>query len=491
MILQISDQILIKLNQIINSNLFAFILLQAEPPDFILFIGRFHPLIVHLPIGFLFIATAFEILARKEKFKNLGHATAVTLFLTAISSCLAVLLGYFLSLGGGYDEDLLFWHKWFGVALAIGSTLAWLFKIHHQKRISSLAGRLYVFSLMLACFFLIATGHIGGSLTHGSDYLTSYMPDPLRKLSGLPSNKKNKIKPIRNIPQAVAHTEIIQPILNERCISCHGSSKQKGELRLDDKENILKGGESGPTLVVGEPLKSRLYTYLLLPEGDDKHMPPKGKVQLTKDQIKIIGWWIDQGASFDKKVVQLKLPDSIKTALAKFGEGEKKPEGIFAKEVDEADEKKLAELSLKGIKTIKVAADVNYLKISLVADKLTFEEKDAKALEDISKQVAWLNLANKKISENAINDLDKFPNLSRLYLQKTNVEDKMLQNLSKLNNLEYLNLYGTSITNSSLKHLEPLKNLKALYIWQTKITPEEINKFKAKHPKLIINVGEN
>jgi uncharacterized membrane protein/mono/diheme cytochrome c family protein len=306
--------------------LLILILLQvSETSDFILFLGRFHPLIVHLPIGFLSIAAAFEFLSRKEKYKNLGFATAVALFFTAVSSTIASLLGYFLSLSGGYDEATLDLHKWFGIALAVGSTLAWLFKIRHQKQSSSLSERIYMFFLLLAVFFLIGTGHIGGSLTHGDDYLTSYMPDPLRKLGGLPSKKKNGIQPIKNIPEAVVYNDIIQPVLNDRCVSCHGSSKQKGELRLDDKDQILKGGESGKILTAGNPKESKLYTYLLLPEGDDKHMPPKGKVQLTIEQIKLIGWWIEQGSSFDKKVAQHKLPDSIKIALSKFSssEGEK------------------------------------------------------------------------------------------------------------------------------------------------------------------------
>jgi hypothetical protein len=98
-------------------------------------------------------------------------------------------------------------------------------------------------------------------------------------------------------------------------------------------------------------------------------MPPKGKVQLTREQVKIIGWWIEQGPSFDKKVSQLKLPDSIKIALSKFSlSGEKKPEGIFAKEVDEANESKIAELTAKGFKVVKIAADINYLQVSLAVD---------------------------------------------------------------------------------------------------------------------------
>ncbi len=471
----------------------TLILLQAEEtPDFILFLGRFHPLIVHLPIGFLSIAAAFEFLSRKEKYKNLAFATAVSLFFTAVSSIIAALLGYFLSLSGGYDEGTLALHKWFGIALAVGSTLAWLFKIRHQKQTSTLSERVYTFFLLLAVFFLIGTGHVGGSLTHGSDYLTSYMPDPLRKIGGLPSKHKIGIRPIKNIPQAVVYTDIIQPVLNDRCISCHGSSKQKGDLRLDDKEHILKGGEDGKILIPGEPRKSKLYTYLLLPEGDDKHMPPKGKVQLTKEQIKIVSWWIGEGASFDKKVSQLKVPDTIKNALAKFSEGggENKLQGIFAKKVGEVDEKKIAELNSKGFKVVKIAADVNYVQVSLAVDKTSFSENDAKALQGINDQVAWLDLNGKKLASGSMDGLDKFPNLARIHLQNSTVTDDMLKPLGGLKNLEFLNLYGTSITDVGLSILASSKNLRVLYLWQTKISEKGIAAFRAKNKKVVINNGE-
>lgn len=473
----------------LSLNLFAVILLQSEPSDFIIFLGRFHPLIVHLPIGFLFIAVALEYLSRIERFKNLGHTTVFVLFLTAVGSVIAVVLGYFLSLGGGYDEQILFWHKWFGIAMAAGVTLAWLLKMQTEKRSSVLIGRSYIFFLSISCISLMAAGHNGGSLTHGSDYLTAYMPDPLRKLSGLPAKQDNGIKPIPNIPQAVVYTDIIQPVLNERCTNCHSSSKQKGELRLDGMEHILKGGENGKVIEAGKPAKSKLYTYLLLPEGDEKHMPPKGKTQLTKEQVRLIGWWITEGAPVDKKVADLKVPDSIQTALAKFSEGEKKPQGIFAKEVDAAGDEKLSALKAKGFMATSIAQDVNYLQAFLVAEKDTFGINEAEALTTIKEQLAWLNLSSKIITPDALSALSKFPNLSRINLANSSIDDAMLKNLSTLKNMEYLNLYGTKITDSGLKNLASLKKLKSLYLWQTKATPEAAEGLKKKNPGLQISMG--
>lgn len=474
----------------LSFNSLAIILLDIDLSGLQMFLGRFHPLIVHLPIGFLFVAVALEWFSGRKKYENLRHATSFVLLLTSVSSIIAALLGYFLSLGGGYDENILFWHKWFGIALATTSTLAWLFRFQFEKDTARNFRRVYIFFLVVSFLFLIGTGHQGGSLTHGSDYLTSYMPDPIRGWTGLPPKEKPGFKKIKNIEAAVVHQDIIQPILNARCISCHNTSKKKGGLMLNNMGNLLKGGKNGEIIIAGKPLESHLYAHLLLPEDDDKHMPPNGKTQLTKEQIRIIGWWIEQGASSNKKVSELKVPDTIRTALVRFGEGEKVPEGIFARKVKSADPKKIASLALKGLKATLIAQDVNYIQVYLAAGTDSFGLKEAEALLDISDQLAWLNLSNKKILPEALAVLSKFPNLSRLRLENTNIQDDMLKSISSLKNLEYLNLYGTAITNSGLKHLETLKKLRVLYLWQTKITFTEASKFKAKHPALLINWGQ-
>jgi uncharacterized membrane protein/mono/diheme cytochrome c family protein len=478
------------LTQGLSFNSLVIMLVDVDPSGLRMFLGRFHPLIVHLPIGFLFVAVALEYFSGRKKYENLRHATSFVLLLTSVSSIIAAVLGYFLSLGGGYDENTLFWHKWFGIALAAGSTLAWVFRFQFEKYTARKFRIAYIFFLVVSFLFLIGTGHQGGSLTHGSDYLTSYMPDPIREWTGLPPKEKPGFKKIKNIEAAVVHPDIIQPIINARCISCHNTSKKKGGLMLNNMENLLKGGKNGEVIVAGKPLESHLYAHLLLPESDDKHMPPKGKAQLTKEQVRIIGWWIAQGASSNKKVSELKVPDSIKTALVKFGEGEKVPEGIFASKVEPSDPKKIASLALKGLKATLIAQDVNYIQVYLAAAQDSFGLKEAEALLDISDQLAWLNLSNKKVLPEALAVLSKFPNLSRLRLENTNIQDDMLKSISSLKNLEYLNLYGTAITNSGLKHLETLKKLRVLYLWQTKITFTEARKFKARHPALLINWGQ-
>lgn len=82
--------------------------------------------------------------------------------------------------------------------------------------------------------------------------------------------------------------EELAPLLKENCTKCHGGAKKKGGLDLRALPQLLKGGDSGPAFVPGEPARSRLFTSLS-PDADP-HMPPKG--QLSQEQIKLVEHWI-------------------------------------------------------------------------------------------------------------------------------------------------------------------------------------------------------
>lgn len=88
----------------------------------------------------------------------------------------------------------------------------------------------------------------------------------------------------------------IQPILAERCYSCHGPEKQKADLRWDVKASAFKSGDHGPIIVPGDSAKSRVI-HLVAGLEPDTIMPPKGE-PLTPRQIGLLRAWIDQGAKW-------------------------------------------------------------------------------------------------------------------------------------------------------------------------------------------------
>src|SRR5688572_2827394 len=87
----------------------------------------------------------------------------------------------------------------------------------------------------------------------------------------------------------------VRPVLADHCYRCHSgkSEKLKGGLLLDTREAVLKGGETGPSVVPGKPEQSRLVEaigYLNV----DLQMPPKGK--LSAGQIADLTEWVKRGA---------------------------------------------------------------------------------------------------------------------------------------------------------------------------------------------------
>ncbi|MCK6500346.1 MAG: DUF1549 domain-containing protein, partial [Nitrospira sp.] len=93
-------------------------------------------------------------------------------------------------------------------------------------------------------------------------------------------------------PEALFHTAV-EPLLQSRCVSCHGPEKQKGNLRLDSREAALRGGDLGPSIVPGDPRKS-LLLQAVLHATPDLEMPPKEK--LTPTDLAVLERWIVAGA---------------------------------------------------------------------------------------------------------------------------------------------------------------------------------------------------
>src|SRR5205814_555232 len=79
----------------------------------------------------------------------------------------------------------------------------------------------------------------------------------------------------------------VKPILEGTCLRCHNPEKAKGKLRMDTRENFLKGSENGPVLVAGKPEESRLYKLVNQPKSSEDRMPPEGD-PLKKEQIATI-----------------------------------------------------------------------------------------------------------------------------------------------------------------------------------------------------------
>ncbi|SHF92308.1 Uncharacterized membrane protein [Fodinibius roseus] len=456
----------------------------GESSDLILFIGRFHPLLVHLPIGFLLLAFLLECFGRLERFQEAGLENAVPFSLLSggISAIGAVLTGYLLSLDGGYGEDLLSTHMWLGITVAVLSLSAFILRTRFFDRPKIRTMYEGILLLMVAC--LMAAGHYGGSLTHGSDYLTRHMPEPLRSVAGLPPKRKKGIKKIEDLDSAQVFTDVIHPILDTRCVTCHNPEKKKGELLLTSYDELMKGGENGPVLQAGSADSSNLVYRLLLPEADDDHMPPEGKLQLTGDQIDLIAWWIDQGAPIKRKISELEVPKHISEALNKLTV--KGTPFLAGTNVPGADSTVVNQLRSRGIEISLIVRDKNFLQVKYPesADSVYLKQ-----LLPLSQQVVWLDLAKTTVEDSSLAVLTAFKNLTRLNLEHTKIGDPGLKALNTLKQLKYLNLYKTEVSDTGLKYLAENPRLESLYVWQTKITPRGVEELQQQLSDLYVDTG--
>lgn len=467
---------------LIPANVFAA---TGIPDDFLLFAGRFHPLFVHLPIGFLMIAFIMEVCSRFRNFEHLKASISFVLLLGIISGMAAVVSGYLLSLGGGYDDQALFVHQWLGISVVLFALGALIIK----EKFSHLA----IFKTYLPIFstsvvLLMLTGHMGGNLTHGSDYLTQYMPDPLRYLAGLePKEIKQEIV-ISDINEAVVFSDIVQPILEAKCVSCHNSGKLKGDLRLDHPEWIQKGGENGLVLISGDPEKSPLYQLVTLPSHDEKRMPPKGKKALTDDEIALLYWWISTGASFEEKVANLEVDNSIQPKLNRLV----KPveDKFLVNAVAAADPVDIKRLFDQKVLLIPLGENVNYLSADFINVGDSLNRDIFEFLLPLKEQIAWVDLRNKQsLDDDLVSFLKEFPSLNRLNLANTGITDAGLSALINLVDLKELNLYGTNISDEGLRVLSEVKSIKKVFLWKTKITEEGISFFQKNRPDVSLILG--
>jgi uncharacterized membrane protein len=443
------------------------------------FTGRLHPAIVHLPIGILLLACVFELFTSNKRYGNFRPVIQIMIFLGMLAAVAAVVSGLLLEGSGEYEEEFVEPHEWTAISTAIFSVILYaLYKKHVRRRFVK-AGSAVLLAL------IAVTGHLGGNVTRGPEFLT----EPFNQSA----NKTITIKPIPNIQSAVAFNDVVQPILKEGCYNCHGPNKHKGKLRFDEKEAIIKGGKSGKTVVAGKSEESEMIKRLLLPVDNEDHMPPKNKPQLTKQQISVLQWWVSTGADFNKKVGELKQDGSIKPVLLALESGIAAPETEIAEVPEEpvnaADSAVIRKLSAYGVMLMPVARNSNYLSASFVtapkkADTLV------SSLQPLKKQLVSLKLDESNVNDSTLTSISELSNLRRLQLSNTAITDHGLMKLKKLKDLGSLNLVGTKVTAKGVMEMKDLKSLKYLYLYKTAITPGEREQLKKSFPETLIDFGD-
>ncbi|WP_273565304.1 c-type cytochrome domain-containing protein [Maribacter halichondriae] len=451
-----------------------------NPPDFLKFLGRFHPLVVHLPIGFLLLAVIAQLATRKIKFHPLRPFLKYLWGLGAISAALAVLFGYLLSLLGDYDANTLFWHKWSGGAVLIFSAACYFI----SKRRPDTSDISKWALIILATGTMIYTGHLGGNLTHGQTYLLEYAPNPVRSMAGLPPKTEPRPK-VTVLDSAEVYLDLISLMMHSKCTSCHNDGKKKGDLVLTSYSNMLRGGENGEVIIPGDIEASELFRRITLPEEHDDFMPSEGKRPLTEQEVAIIEWWIASGAPSEGRVTELDSEKKIIPVVNNYLGLDKND--IFNKEIPPPDISIIDSLRNQGFIINRLMKDNYFLDANFSLSERELIDSDLILLQNLKEQLIWLDLSNSGVKDEHLEKIGQLENLVKLDLNGNDISDNGIQQLEKLTNLESLNLYQTNVSDGLLRVIPKLTRLQRVYLWKTKINDSIALRLQEENKSLKIN----
>ena len=428
--------------------------------------GNLHPLVVHLPIGILALAFLMELYYLKKPAKKDDGMVLFALAVGALSALISVSTGWFLGENGGYDETLLSTHKWMAIAFSLGCVLLFLLKKSKKPKVQKVFFPVFVLVLIL----MMLTGHYGGSLTHGEDFLfQAKYEEPI----------------IENVDEAEVFADIIQPILQKKCVSCHNKGKDKGGLLLGSQQELLAGGDSGALLDSLENSSAPLLMHRIgLPLEEEEHMPPKGKVQLTPEEITLLGWWMENNHCFDCITKDLSTNDRVAEVLHSL-EKDTSLRAQIAEKVDNVSQEDIQSLNQAGLSVQRISEELPLLAVNF-SQRNDLTETDFDQLMPYKKHIVEMNLGYSNFNDTLAQQLKSFKHLTKLQLQQTQITDASAKVFKNLEYLETLNLFGTNLDDAALESLATLPNLKQLYVWQTQMTGDGLLAFQEANKGLMV-----
>lgn len=418
--------------------------LDGQPhADWEQFLGRFHPLAVHLPIGFLLLVPLLEVAGRLRP--ALREAAGFVLGLAFASCLLALTLGVLLAHGSGNSGPAVTRHMAGGIALTIGVLACWLTRPFWPEGNVS-----YVYPVLLTCLMplLLWTTHQGGTLSRGSNYLTQYMPAGLKRW--MPSDAKTA-------PDSF-YAKQINPIFDSNCVACHGEAKAKGGLRLDSFEQLMKGGKDGLVVVTGDPGKSLLIQRVTLPSNHKRFMPAEGRPPLRAEEVAWIKAWIQQGASPTSTTVAGVSIREVRPELPL------QPVGDYSALMPEIRQME----KTQGAKLMPVSAKpADGLILFTVNAASSFGDAQLAQFEKFAPYIVEAELGRTAVTNASFDTLKQFTHLRALHLEETRISGDGLAKLTSLTQLTYLNLSGTQVTAEAIHQISSMKNLRHVYLYNT------------------------
>jgi mono/diheme cytochrome c family protein len=394
-----------------------------------------------------------------------------------VSAVLTVVLGYLHFAEGGFAGPSGNAHRLLGTATAGVMLLGWWL----ATRPVGAAPRLGIGVLALVLVSL--TGHYGGNLTHGPTFLIEYAPGPLRSLFGAETKRPRPA----SVAQADPYLDVVQPLLNQRCGTCHNGNKREGSFSMATYESTLAGGDTGRAIVPGDLEASELYFRITRPPDDDKVMPAEGKTPPTSDQIAILKWWIEKGAPHGTTIGEVGVDAAIEPLLAtELGLAGAAPAAAAAAM---ADQELVGRLFAAGFLVRQLSQSDPRLVVGVNSPGTALDEAALGVLTGAGSQIVDLNLSNAAIDDDDLAALGDLAAVTQLRLGRNRITDRGLATLARLPKLESLNLYGNAgVTDAGVEALGRIATLRQVYLWQTGVTGAGVAKLHAARPDLAVQL---
>lgn len=451
-----------------------FAVLKAPPDgvergEFSQFVGRFHPLAIHLPIALLLLAAVLECAGLFRGGKHLQTSAGFVLALAAASALVASFLGWMLGRNGGYEGGLVTRHMWGGISLAAALIICCAIRGWNAK--------LYGVALFATVGLMAWTSDQGGKLTHGEGFLTEHMPGKLRSLLGVAPPAKRRVATNSAVPasadlstakvSAPSQASVaffasrVAPIFEDKCVQCHGPEKKKGKLRLDTFDYVRRGGKDGLVITPGDAKNSELYRRVTLPRDNKDAMPAEGKPGLTAAELKVVEFWITSGAAETlaaEKVTAAPPPPPVKPVLPPLAADYRPRMAQIA-----ALENQL------GVRLVPRSQNPrDGLILRTVGARERCNDATLAALEPVADLIVDAELARTKITDAGTKALGRFVNLRSVDLSYTAVTSRGLVPLANLSKLESLNLTATDVDDEGVLPFRQKSGLRHLYLFATK-----------------------
>jgi uncharacterized membrane protein len=435
------------------------------------FVGRFHPLVVHLPIAFLLLVPLLECAGLVRRWSLVRESTEFVLTLATASVFVAASLGWLLAWGGGYEGKLVTSHMWGGFTLAAATLVCFVLRPWNK--------RAYAIALSATLLVLVWTSDKGGKLTHGETFMTKHMPSELRgllRVSPVTNTTQSAVEAAKvsstgvvstsapdALPSATFFAARVAPIFENKCSSCHNAQKKKGKLRLDSFENVMHGGKDGVVIRPGDPLHSELFRRINLPLDNKDFMPTDGKPPLTSSEIKVIELWIAAGASSSLAATEVHgaPPLSVSERTAMPLARDYRPQLPLITSLEH-------ELGIHLVPRSRNPEDGLILRTAGSPDRC--DDAALARLRPIGNLIVDAELARTKITDTGLKTLATFSNLRVIDVAHTAVTSAGVPALARLNHLQSLNLTATAVGDAGVAPLRRKPTLRRLYLFETKCT---------------------